>query len=641
MSNKIKIIVLILCLVVTSCGTPIQKVKTSSKDESSNSSVYKDSKIYNEIRKSYKLDSLNKANISSASLNALLPGLNMLNDTGILKIESEKSVTLLKNYYQETSGFYKRYPADELEDTDDYVAYAEKYASGDKRIIYEVDSIINSGNKDAIKKLLLRLNRFISPYNDYPISDSSLIDFILKTLEDPFYEEASIALIASLDDPDAVVALEKHLAKVKPENELKLLYHLVQNNSKVGIETFKKIIIQEKDSILYKSDLARILVLIESKTYGKKIDKKSKTEISSLAINNIFFPIVSKIIKPFDDYSNRINIYDINRTGRLNGANTLTRLIEQSDESIIPFLNALIAKKNNISDLNTNFINFQLLRLGHTLDDEALKDLRNDNHIARYMCRNGITIESIENSERFYEMIFKDYISSIDINDTRFGGAIIYNVLPYFKSVEHSFFKNQILSLMEEKEGLRPIESQKKKANRLINLHNSMNESEQDVLNYLDSIGFLSKNQSNLKQNETETKVEDSKGISPNLFRVIRKQNKTIRFSADYKAVFTALETSENEYLKDFETITWLNSKNEVEKVCIIYDDKAYAVNLSKFYPYDCKFDKVIEFINYILKDNEIEDRVIAHNKISCDIYFCLIGNENAIDAIEQKYLEY
>lgn len=598
---------------------------------------------YSQLLETYRTDSLNVATLSNESLNLLDPELNTLNDTSILKIDSQNAVRLLENYFSQQQEFYTNFPADKLEDTNNYLYYAEKYASGDPRYVLEVDSIVESGNKEAIKELLSKFGEFSSFYEPNPVTNTEFTEFIINALEEPFYESVAIPLIASLERPEGLRSLEKHLSKVQPENRSKLLYNLVRYNSKIGIEFFKDIIIEEKDSVLFKSDLNRILGIVVSTSYGKKIDDNYKAEIASLALTHVYSPIVSKMEKMYDQYSNRINIYDFNSYGRIISPNTLTSFIERTDDTSIPLLLSLIEKRDMISPFNTNFINLHLLRLGHELDKKALEELQNDEKIYRYICRNRIEIDKLTNSEQFYEKVFKSYISSKDINDIRFGKAVVYNALPYFKSVDPLDFKEQILRLVDTEVDDRswPTDIQEEKANKLVKLHENMQEQDKDVIDYLLDIDFLSKSESKLVKKHIDTIPVIEKEFVSNLFRIIRNSDRTIRFSSNYKSAYLSLESTPNQYLKDFKTLIWQDANDKVEKLCIIYNNKAYAVNLNMYYPYDCKFDKLIEIINFILEDNGIEDKVIAHNKISCDIYFAIIGKESAIKRIEEKYLEY
>lgn len=594
------------------------------------------------LMEAYRNDSLKIAALSSESLKMLDPELNTLNDTSILKIESQNAVRLLENYFSEQQEFYNKYPTDKLEDTNNYLYYAQKYATGDPRYVLEVDRIVNSGDKEAIKELLAKFGEFSSFYEPNPVSKTEFSKFIINSIEDPFYEAVAIPLIASLERPDGLRALENHLKNVQPENRNELLYNLVQQNSKIGIDLFKDIIIDEKDSVLFKSDLNRIL-RIASNSYGKKIDDKYKAEIASLALTHVYGPIVSKMEKMYDQYSDRIKIYNINSNGRLISSNTLTKFIEITDDRNIPLLLSLIEKRDMISPFNANFINLHLLRLGHKLDKVTFEELQNDETIFRYICRNRLEIDELTDSEQFYERVFKSYISSMDINDIRFGKSIIYNALLYFKSVDPVDFKEQILRLVDTEVDDRswPIDIQEEKANTLVKLHENMQEQDNDIIDYLVDIDFISKSESKLVKIRIDTIPVIEKEFVSNLFRIIRNSDRTIRFSSNYKSAYLTLESTPNKYLKDFKTLAWQNANDKIEKLCIIYNNKAYAVNLNAYYPYDCKFDKLIEIINFILQDNGIEDKVVAHNKISCDIYFAIIGKESAIKRIEEKYLEY
>ncbi|WP_111684156.1 hypothetical protein [Winogradskyella tangerina] len=589
---------------------------------------------------SYAEDSLYISNLSNVSLDFLSPKLAELNDTSILKITDLKSVQLLEHYYSRRKAFYTSYPADKLDDIENYPSYAEKYASGDQRIIDEVNSIINSGDKDSIKKLLKKItDSYASKGN--PITDTELINFILSTLKDPFYEEVVIPLIASLQGTDGLKLLEDHLTSVQPENEYKLLYHLVKNNSQIGVELFMEKIVQEKDSVLFKSHLSRILILMNPTSFGKKIDKQTKAEISTLAINNVYASILSKAEKKYDPYSSRIKILNVNRKGLLNGRNNFTHLIENADERIIPFLLNLRTNQEKFTDLNINYINFHLLKLGYDLEPEALQNLQNDKRILRYMCRNKIVIDTLRKSENFYEMIFKDYITSRDINDLRFNNEIISTVLPYFKSVDHDLFKVQLISLIEDNESLWQLETQNERAKRLISLHQILNEDDKEVLSFLESVGFLSNEEVNRIRSVLSTTDQKSDKITSNLFRVLNESGKVLRFINGTKSSLHAIESSENMYLKDFKILKWYDSKDKVETICILYNQKAYAVNLNKYYPYDCNYDKFIEIVNFILNDNGINDKIVMYSNLFCDVYFSFIGDQSAIDAVREKYIDY
>ncbi|QXP78860.1 MULTISPECIES: hypothetical protein [Winogradskyella] len=594
----------------------------------------------NEFQDFYKKDSSYISDLNIKSQKILNPKFNSLNDTTILKIEDSKSVKVLENYYEKKKLFYKKYPLDKLNNEEDYIPYACKYITGDARLINEVKNIINSGNRDSIRQLLKKFNT-PSCFRDNKISDTLLSNFIVKSLNEPYYVDYVIPLVMHLDRPDNVKLLENHSSIVKLENEYKLIYHLVEGNSKIGVEKFKELIIKEKDSILYKSDLNGILNLVKSKYHGKRIDEKYKTEISSLAINNIFYSILLKTKKRDDTYSSRIKIYSTGRTGRLNGNSNLSDLIEKSDKEIIPFLVALKGQKPKFSTLNINFINFYLLKFGYNISEKEFKNVVNDKGLLRYMCKNNIVIDEIKSSEEFYKNIFKDYITSRDINDFRFNKSIIYNVLPYFKSTEHDFFKNQIIGLLEEKEEFLPIKTQRERANKLISLHNNMNENKLEILNYLKEISFLSKNESEMIRDSLSNISDNTETITSNLFNVVSHSGKIIRFLNGYKGSVEELELSSNIYLREFKTQTWSNLNKEINKVCIIFNNKAYALELSKYLPYECKLDKLVVMINFILKDNGINDKVIPYNKISCSIYGCFIGNENTVNRIISKYIDY
>jgi hypothetical protein len=257
------------------------------------------------------------------------------------------------------------------------------------------------------------------------------------------------------------------------------------------------------------------------------------------------------------------------------------------------------------------------------------------------MIKNNFTIDGISNSNALYISLFKDYVTSRNINAVRFGGTTINSTLNYFKSIKHDFFKEQILSLIEEDKNFWPLKIQNEKANKLISLHKNINETKLDVLNYLTEINFISKHTSKKIKDSLSKYKSNSAKIHGNLFKVISYSNKTLNFFIDYKESIARLESSNNEHLKNFQTLGWFDASAPLNDICILYNDKAYAVNLDKYYPYECEFDKLIEIINYVLKDNNIEDQLVVYNKIHCEIYKSFIGNKKAIEEMRQKYLVY
>jgi len=250
-------------------------------------------------------------------------------------------------------------------------------------------------------------------------------------------------------------------------------------------------------------------------------------------------------------------------------------------------------------------------------------------------------ITNIIKSDALYKTIFSGYMGSTDIGDISNGSYAIRKFMPYFSSkIKNDVFSEKIYALLEEKKGRRYLEAQKERADIIIKKHKVLSESELDILNYYKEIDFLSKKEFLETKKSIILNKEDFKVQSNKWYKTIYNANKIIRFHNGYKGGIKTLNKTKLKYLKDFETISILDNHDNVTQIIIAFKNKTFAIDVKKFYSeeYMCKGTKLIKFINYVLKDNKIKDRLIVDSNVHCDLISCFLGRKSTVEKILEKY---
>lgn len=557
----------------------------------------------------------------------------------VLKIEDDSLVQYIKQQLELEKKFKRDFPfkamaslgVKEVENIYNRHSVGDPLAMGEMISIIESDSIL--AIVDLYEQIRYADSLDILKENRHFIDHPTLQKNIVESLKHKELQAFAIPLILLLQREDRVPILENLLQSGKSCCAQDILFQLsMEASSIVALDYISKNIATAERKYPYEENL---------KLYSHRAKSEMVKKEAALVVIEYYSSLLSS--HP-DALKNKFSYGDFGFTDHT----LLARAIQNGDERIVPFL--LKYKSSTIADeKKIPNVNFKLWRLGEKVTSEEFSSFFSNQTIMLQ-----IFYEQIEQTEflkrpDLYEIAFNGILGWDDNSvigyqaSQRALGAITL----YFKDVEKEEFKTKLkkaLNGVEHSQDEFYLSTIKVATTKILELHQVANESQTDILDYLEEIHFLSPEE----RETTEEKLLNAENIPlasnySKIGSVLNKTDKLFYAFQRFNLSLEYLEKSTVDPLKNFQILSYYgpyvysdgSSTIKMLDFLILFNNQIYVLNTdnSQSTDYSKQKFKIINLVNPILRDQQIQDSLIPFGS---HVHF--YGKETPIEKMTEKY---